>query len=123
MQAGIIVFAVIICMMSGFGVYAPGRLVELVMPVWEKKGSLYFAVIIRLVLGVLLILVAHDTKFPVAFQALGCVALVVAIIIPFTGRERLTRFIDWCSKRPPVVVRLWCLLGIAFGGFLLYGVW
>lgn len=108
--------------MSAFGVYAPVRLVGLVTSVWEKRASLYFAVIVRLILGVLLILAAPVTKFPVAFQALGWLAIVAAIIIPFVGRERLTRFIVWWMERPRVVVRIWCLLGVIFGGFLLYGV-
>lgn len=108
--------------MSAFGVYAPVRLVGLVASVWEKRASLYFAVIVRLILGVLLILAAPVTKFPVAFQALGWLAIVAAIIIPFVGRERLTRFIVWWMERPRVVVRIWCLLGVIFGGFLLYGV-
>lgn len=116
------VFAVIICATSAFGVYSPGRLIDLVMSVWEKKASLHFAVIVRLALGALLILAAPGTKFPVVFQALGWLAIVAAIIIPFAGRERIGRFIGWWAQRPRFIIRMWCLLGVVFGGFLLYGV-
>jgi hypothetical protein len=37
------------------------------------------------------------------------------------GRQQLRRFASWLERFPPSLVRLWLLLGIAFGGFLIDG--
>jgi predicted transporter len=97
-------------------------LIEAVRTVWEKTWGIYAAVIVRLLLGVLLIFAAPDARFPVVFKALGALFIVAAIVIPFVGRTRLSALMNWFALRSPSLVRLWLLLGMAFGGFLIYDV-
>lgn len=122
LQGAILILAITICVMSAFGVYSPNQLVRIVKSVWDRKASIYLAVIVRVVLGVLLILVAPSTKFPIGFLVLGWVAIVAAIVIPLVGRERIGRLLSWWEHRSSLAVRLWCLLGVMFGGFLIYGI-
>lgn len=122
LQGTILILAITICVMSAYGVYSPGQLIRMVKSVWDRKASIHLAVIVRVVLGVLLILVAPSTKFPIAFLVLGWLAIVAAIVIPLAGRERIGRLLSWWEHRSALVVRLWCLLGVVFGAFLIYGI-
>ncbi|MDH3692400.1 MAG: hypothetical protein OEU36_23455 [Gammaproteobacteria bacterium] len=122
LEGAILILAITISVMSAFGVYSPARLINLVKSFWDRKGSIYFAVIVRLVLGALLILVAPSTKFPIPFEVLGWLMIVAAIIIPLVGRERIGRLLSWWEHRSSLAVRIWCVLGVVFGGFLILGV-
>ena len=89
----------------------------------DKSWGIYVAVIVRLVLGSALIIVAPASLFPIVFQVLGVIAIVAAIAVLLMGRERMRRFLAWFSERfSAPIIRLWLLFGMAFGGFLVYGV-
>ena len=78
---------------------------------------------IRIVLGVSLLLIAEDSAFPSAFEILGWVAIVVAVALPCIGRARIEALIDWMETLPLIAIRLWVVVGVALGGFLLFGVY
>jgi len=85
--------------------------------------GIYFAVIVRLMLGVALIVAAPESLYPMAFLIVGWIAIVAAAAVAFIGRERLRRITDWFLERfTPPIIRLWLLIAMAFGGFLVYGV-
>jgi hypothetical protein len=89
---------------------------------WEKGWVIYVAVIVRLLLGVLLILAAPETRFPAFFKALGTLFIAAAIVITFVGRDRVSIIMTWFEKLSPLAVRLWLLFGLAFAGLLIYAV-
>jgi hypothetical protein len=82
---------------------------------------MYVAVMVRLTIGVLLVLAAPHSLFPLAFEILGWIAIVAALLVPVVGRERIDRLLDWWSRRSTLGIRLWSLAGLAFGCFLVYG--
>lgn len=84
---------------------------------------MFLGVGIRLVLGVALLLVAEASAFPSAFTIFGWIAIVVAVALPFIGMARIKSLIDWMETLPDIAIRLWLVVGIAFGGFLLSGVY
>jgi len=109
--------------MAAWGLFAPKKLMTLVTSAMDQQWGIYLAVLVRLVLGAALIGVAPVSLFPVVFQALGWIAIVAAVVLAIAGRERVRNFIVWWSERFSVsVIRMWLLFGIAFGGFLVYGV-
>lgn len=114
-------FGVLVVLLSLWGIYSPGKLLSLVRGVMDRSTGLYAAVVTRLVLGLALILAAEGSRFPHVFQVLGWIAIVAAIGLLVIGQERLRRFIGWFDRLSPTLIRLWLLLGIVFGGFLVYG--
>ena len=56
-------------------------------------------------------------------QLLGWVFIVAGIVILVSGRDRTGRMLNWFEGFPASAISRWCLLGIFFGGFLIYGVW
>ena len=118
----VVAFGIAICAMSVWGISSPDALIRIVKRVWDGKGGIYFAVIVRLVLGAALILVAANSNFPTAFMVLGVISVVAALVIPFM-RDQTSRLIARFEGSSAGLMRLWLLFDIAFGGFLIYGVW
>ncbi len=118
----IVVLGISVCVLSAWGIYTPARLVKLVSGVMDQRSGIYIAVIVRLLLGLALIIVAPDSRFPAAFQLLGLVAIFAAVVVAFMGRNRVRKLVGWFERFSPAIVRLWLLFGMAFGGFLIYGV-
>ena len=122
-QIVVLVIGVIVIVLAGWGIFAPQKLMTFVTSAMDKYWGVYIAVIVRLFLGAALIIVAPASLFPIVFQALGVIAIVAAIALVLMGRERIRRIIAWWSERLSLpIVRLWLLFGMAFGGFIIYGV-
>ena len=122
-QICLLVIGVTIIVLAGWGIFAPEKLMTFVTSAMDKSWGFYTAVIVRLVLGSALIIVAPASLFPIVFQVLGVIAIAAAIALLLMGRERMRRFIAWFSERfSAPIIRLWLLFGVAFGGFLVYGV-
>jgi len=89
----------------------------------DADWGIYFAVLVRLALGLALIISAPASRFPSVFPILGWVAIAAGVAAAFLGRDRLRRFVNWWVERfSPPTIRLWVLFAMAFGGFLIYGV-
>ena len=118
----ILLLGCVICVLSTYGVFAPFKLTNWVRSAWGKKPTFPFTVIVRLVMGSILIFAAPESRFPVFFEVLGWFFVVAGIIILVSGRDRTGRMLNWFEGFPAWAISLWCLLGIFFGGFLIYGV-
>ena len=121
LQAAVIGFGAIISLICLTGVVLPSQLLHAVLAAWQYRAALVVAVMVRLTLGVLLVLAAPHGRFPLAFEILGWLAIMAALLLPLFGRERIGRLLDGWSRRSSLAIRLWSLAGLAFGGFLVYG--
>ena len=118
----VIALGVLVCALSAWGFVAPDKIWKLVNGAIGKDWGIYVAVFARLLLGAALVVAAPDSLFPLAFEILGWFAIVAAVIILVAGRDRLRRFVSWFEQFSQTMIRVWLLFGIAFGGFLIYGV-
>ena len=121
-QVIVLVLGVTICVFSVWGAYAPEKLIKLVAGVADHAWGLYFAVLLRLVLGLALILAAPDSRFPLVFQALGWLAIAAAVALAVMGQQGIRRLVAWFARFSAAIIRVWLLVGMAFGGFLVFGV-
>ena len=116
-------FGLLICGLSVWGVYAPRKLVALVRRVVDEPSGIYFAVGVRVVMGVALIIAAPRSQFPRVFEVVGWITLAAAVGLVFVGQDRIRRLIAWFEGFPTAVTRVWLVFGIAFGAFLVLGVY
>ena len=121
-QIVVLALGVVVIALSAWGSYAPDKIWTLVYGVMEKDWGIYVAVIARLLLGAALIIVAPQSRFPLAFEILGWFAIVAAVLILIIGRDKLRRFVAWFQRFSHTMIRTWLLFGIAFGAFLIYGI-
>jgi hypothetical protein len=101
----IVLFGLLIVSTCLWSLFKPQWLFEFARPMLEQGWLMFLAVGIRLVLGIALLLVA-----------------AAAVALPFIGMTRVKRLIDWVETLPTIAIRLWVVVGIALGGFLLLGV-
>ena len=118
----ILIVGVLVVVMSGFGIFAPRRLLDLVRGVMDQAWGMVFAVGIRLLLGAALVLAAPTARFPVVFEVLGWITLAAAVALPLIGLGRIRALISWMEQRSAALVRGWLVFGLAFGVFLVYGI-
>ncbi len=121
-QAIVLLLGVVIFGLSAWGMYSPGSLVKLVTRTMNESYGMYLAVIVRLILGASLIVVAPVSRFPIVFEVLGWIAIVAAIGLVFIGRDNVRRILAWFGRFSNSMIRLWLVFGMAFAGFLIYGV-
>lgn len=119
-QVIVLVFGAAICVLSVWGMFAPDRLLKFVDSVLGRPQGIYVAVVVRLFLGVALIIAAANSRFPQTFQVLGWITIIAAIGLAIMGWKRLRAFVAWFMGFPKLLIRLWLILGVAFGGFLIY---
>ncbi len=102
-----------------FGVADPGRLLKLVERFRGATG-VWVAAGVRLVLGVVFLLAAADCRLPTFVMTVGIIALLAAVGLPIMGQRRFDAMVAWLVRRPQVVIRLWAVAAVAFGGLLVY---
>jgi len=112
---------VLICLGSLAGIVAPAGLIGVIHSVMQRPGVLFFAVTVRLALGVLLLLTAPSSLFPLGFRVIGAIAICAALVLPMVGRARILQLMEWFAGLPAWTIRAWLVFGFAFGGFLIYG--
>jgi len=89
----------------------------------ETTGLHVFAIIIRIILGIALIMAAADSKYPIVLQISGWLTLIVVLVLSAIGRERFKSVIKWSLSMKPGFQRLMGFLGILFGFFLFHAVY
>ena len=121
-QVIVLVLGITVFGLSAWGMYSPDSLVKMVTLAMNKSYGMYVAVIVRLILGATLIIVAPVSRFPIVFNVLGWIAIIAAIGLILIGRENIGRIIAWFERFSTSIIRLWLQFGMAFAGFLVYGV-
>ena len=121
MAIALAIFSLIIVLLSAYGFFQPLVLTSFVRRCMAGLG-LWVAVVARLILALLLWFSAPLSHTPVTFQVLAILALVAAIALPIIGVQRILKLLDWVASWRQLAIRLWCLLGVGFGGFLLWSI-
>ena len=86
----------------------------------DKLELQILAVAVRLVLGVLLIVQSHVSKFPLAIEILGWLTIVAAIGLAVIGRHNFRRLMSWALSLTRPYARVGGFVAATFGAFLIY---
>lgn len=115
-------FGLLIVALSTWGFFRPEKLMALVKGM-EDKPFILIAVSSRVVLAIILWFAAPLSRHPLVFQVLAVIALIAALTMLIVGKAKLMRMVDWWIERSAAMQRGWLLLGLAFGGYLLWAIW
>lgn len=86
-----------------------------------ENSSLYiFAIVGRLVFGILLIIAAKESKYPRVFKVFGYLAIIAAIIFIFIGHENFQDFIASIVAEFKPYAPISGLIVMAIGGLFIY---
>ena len=113
-------FGVLIALLGATGLISPSTLLGMVESVWRTRRGLYGVVALRFCIGVVLVVAAPECRHPVALRVLGGISIVAAMLVPVIGLARVRALVNWWAARPPLFIRAWAVVAIAFGGFLIH---
>ena len=122
MNVFVILFGLFIIVMAGFMALNPKRFTDIMLQfsdsVWMHVG----AVAVRIVLGIVLILVADQSRFPMALHIIGWIAIVAGVMIALVPHAKFTQLIHWVFSKLARYTRIAAIFALLFGGFLIYAV-
>ena len=78
------------------------------------------AVVVRLAVGTLLIHQSDQSKYPLAIEILGWLAIAAALTMTMMGRRHFIGLMTWALNVLTSYGRVGGVLAAAFGGFLIY---
>ena len=120
MSALIIIFGVL-TLLAGLVILAnPETLFGLFTRHIDEPWLHITAVVVRLVLGVLLIVQADVSRFPLAIEVIGWISIVAAVFFAVIGRDNFKRIIAWALSLQTTYGRVGGVLAAGFGAFLVY---
>ncbi|ALM09060.1 hypothetical protein SB49_15625 [Sediminicola sp. YIK13] len=86
-----------------------------------ENTSLYITAIgIRLVIGLLFIVAARQSKYPAAIKLIGYLFIVAAIVLMFIGPGGFQHFISTIIPEVKPYAPLAGILSMVFGGYIIY---
>lgn len=115
-------FGVMLTVLCAWSAFQPDGLKEWVLRVWNRPGSVFMAVGVRVLLGVALLVTANVSRAPLALTIVGWLVIAGAVFVVVAGKQRVTRIIEWAIAWPPLLTRVWAVFGMAFGIFLVWSV-
>ncbi len=101
-------------------IYDPKFIIGLIETNMESTGLYVTAIVLRLLIGILFILTAENSKFPRVLKVLGYLFVLAAVILLIAGRDDFQHFISYLIPGLNPYARISGLLALAFGAFLLY---
>jgi hypothetical protein len=122
MQISIILLGLLITVMGAVLMLSPARLTQFML---GHSGDPWFHILaaaVRIVLGVILILYADETRFSTALTVLGWIALLAGVTIALTPPSRFQKMVAWAFDRFGRYLRIAALGAVVFGLFLVYAV-
>ena len=114
-------FGLLVGAMSVYGLIYPRPLLILVGEAVDSGTGWRFAIGVRLLLGVALLLAAPVSAWPLVFRAIGALTIVAAIVILLVGPREILSLLAWIERRSDLALRAWLTLGVGFGTLLVYG--
>ncbi len=115
--------AIAICLftaiLGALGVASPERLAG-VFRRFQTATGLYVGAAVRLTFGVALFLSSPDSRAPDTIRVLGVIFGVGGLAMPFYGRLRYSRILEWFLALGPGFVRAWGAVALAFGLWVAY---
>ena len=119
MSVVVVIFGLFMLGISIAILAAPERLKRMLRVFLDKQGF-GLAVGIRIVVGILFLMAASDTRAPSFITAMGILFLLAGVAIPFIGSARIERLANGWMERPDWVLRVWA---VAAGGLGAVFVW
>lgn len=87
---------------------------------YEKVSLHILAVVFRLLIGVLLIEYADESKYPMIIEIIGWLSIAAAATFAIMGRQNFIKLMSWAFDLLKPYGRVGGLFAAAFGGFLVH---
>jgi len=120
MTSLIIFFGLLIFFAGIIIVFNPEIIFGVLRNNYEKISLHILAVVIRLLIGVLLIVYASESKYPMVIEIIGWLSIAAAATFAIMGRQNFIRLMSWAFDLLKPFGRIGGVFAAVFGGFLVY---
>ncbi len=86
----------------------------------EKVSLQFLAIGMRVVIGILLIQYADESKYPTTIEIIGWLSIAAAVTLSIIGRQSFLKLMSWAFSLLKPYGRIAGLFAMALGGFLIY---
>jgi hypothetical protein len=91
-----------------------------ILHIFLQRQWWYFVTVIRILMGILFVMAASETRAPSFVGAVGIMFILAGVAIPLVGFARIERLAHWWLQRSAGILRLWALVAAAFGAVVLW---
>ena len=119
MAAIVLIVGLIVLGMGILVLISPASLKRM-LHIFLAKQWWYFVTGIRILVGILFIVVASETRSPLFVRMVGVLFILAGLFVPLMGAARIQRLVSWWLERSDATLRLWALFAIAFGAAVLW---
>ena len=95
-------------------IIAPSSLKRILGSLMESD-RFYLIAILRIVIGVLLLIAAGQTRSPTLVYIVGGLMILAGLLIPIMGKTRIQALAGWWMKKSDSILRLWGLMAFLLG--------
>ena len=118
----VLLFGLVISLGSVVMVFRPDLVIGFITKHSDTLGLHLFAVLIRVIFGVALVMGAAESKYPTVLLVFGWLLLLIAVILSLIGRARFKNLATWAVTLSPILQRFAAVFGFLLGCFLIYAV-
>ena len=119
MQRLAVLLGVIVALQGVVGLVTPDAFVEVVR-FFQTPPTIYFAAVVRVAFGLVLVRAASHARAAVGLRALGVAIVIGGGLTPFFGVQFAQVILGWWAQGGPAIVRAWALASLAIGAFIIY---
>ncbi|ODB93647.1 hypothetical protein A3194_02890 [Candidatus Thiodiazotropha endoloripes] len=116
----IIIFGALILIAGLIILISPEIILDYIKNNQDKPWLHILAVTVRLILGIVLISQAAQSKYPLIIEILGWLSIVAAVVLTVVGRKGFHRLMAWALSIAKSYGRVGGLIATAFGLFLIH---
>jgi hypothetical protein len=119
MAIAALVIGVLILAQGILGLVSPELFSDFVAA-FQVSPVIYFAAIIRVLVGVILFRAAPVSRAPHLLRGLGTLIAIGGLLTPFVGPQFAKVVFGWWSEGGAPVVRMWAGASFMIGAFIMY---
>jgi hypothetical protein len=121
MRSLALLIALFVMVVGLLGVFTPDSLLTFGRSVVTPAG-LYAIAAFRIGIGLVLMLVAPNSRAPKTLLTLGAFVFIAGLTTPFFGVERVRAILAWEATQGTALLRVGAGLAFAIGGFIAFAV-
>jgi hypothetical protein len=118
MQVAALVIGLLIVAQGIVGLVAPATFLQLIELI-QTPPNIYFAAVVRVAFGVVLVVAAPLSRAPFTLRILGAMIVVGGLMTPFVGVRLAEIILGWWSQGPDII-RAWAIGALVLGLFIVY---
>jgi hypothetical protein len=122
MRIAAFVVALITIVVGIVGIVFPEGGMTLRRLYFDTPGRFYTAGVVRLVMGLVLILAALNSRWPWTLRAFGAAMCLQALTATVLGIERARAIMEWEGRQGNALLRAGAVIALASGSFIAFAI-